>query len=506
MIFRSLCAFAGLSLLVTAVAANTLVQTRYAPSVNLNPADDGNRVAEWPLPEFFELFSGDPIVTFTVRQPVLDEVRRVRIGERLASTSGLPTEVFRTIQTYRTTDGVRYMDIRDIHSAEDFEFEERSFTVRLFPDSAPLSVANFITYARRGDFDEGIIHRNVTNFIMQGGSFRFAQEADETSAPLWRVQSVGTVPMEADRANAPGTLAMARPQQIDGATSSWFFNIADNTRLYAPNALGPYAVFGEIEGDGLQVVRDMNRATSFNISPFWGGDWAEVPLTLPFNTEIFTDRLSSLVRFESITVSNGSSSGINFSAPEVVQGTEEAPLRADLESFAIDFDPATGDLRIEAVDTGEITFEIRAAAGDQTGSFRTHFRSFDPAVISFFPGAVVSPGNQYTVSGLGEFNAETFPWIFHPHHHFLFAGRQVSGFLFYDARLEGWVRLSPSQPDLFFILGPNKWARFAEETGHAYDPSSPMDDFRWFYLFDGDNSRWIIGSDLRELIATSIAQ
>ncbi|MCC5840109.1 MAG: peptidylprolyl isomerase [Opitutales bacterium] len=506
MIFRSFCAFAGLSALIPAMSANTLVQTRYEPRVNLIPATEGNNAVEWPLTEFFEVFPENPVATFTVRQPVLDEVRRVRIGERLTSASGLPTDVFRTIQTYRTTDGVRYMDIRDINSAEDFEFEERSFTVRLLPDSAPLTVANFITYARRGDFDKGIIHRNLNNFIMQGGLFRFSQEADETTAPLWRVQSIATVPMEEDRPNAAGTLAMARPQQIDGATSSWFFNVSDNTRIYAPNALGPYAVFGEIEGDGLQVVRDMNRASGFNISPFWGGEWSDVPLTLPFNTERFTDSLSSLVRFESITVSSGSTGSIEFSPPAVVEGTEESPIQADPASFVIDFDSTTGNLRIEAVDTGEITLEMRATAGNQSGSFRTRFLSADPAVTNHFPGAVVSPGNQYTSPWFGRFNAESFPWIFHPDHHFLFAATGFTSYFFFDARLGGWVRRSQTQPDLFFIFGLDRWARFAEETGHPYDASSPMDDFRWFYLFDGDNSRWVIGSEMRALIAAATAQ
>lgn len=504
MIFRPLCVFAGLSVLVSVAAANTLVQTRHAPRFDLNPASEEGNAVELSLREFFEVFSENPVATFTVRQPVLDEVRRVRIGERLSG--GLPVDQFRTIQTYVTTDGVRYMDIRDITSADDFVYEDRSFTVRLFPESAPLSVANFIAYARRGDFDRGIVHRNINNFILQGGLFRFSQEADQTTAPLWRVQSVGTVPMEADRPNAPGTLAMARPQQLDGATSSWFFNIADNTRIYAPTVLGPYAVFGEIEGDGLNVVRDMNRASNFNISPFWGNEWAEVPLTLPFNTDIFTERLSSLLRFESVTVNTGSTTGITFPAPEILRGTEEAPVQADEASFAIDLDASTGHLRVEALSSGEITLEIRAAAGEQTRSFRTRFISFDPAVTNYFLNVRVLADNRYSIEWFGEFDASAFPWIFHPEHHFLFAAEEAPGFTFFDARLRTWVNRLASRPTLFYIFGLEKWASFAPGSGNEYDPESPATDFRWFYLFDEDDERWVTGEELRALIASAVGQ
>ena len=45
--------------------------------------------------------------------------------------------------------------------------------LRLFEDTAPLTVANFLQYVNDGDYVDSFIHRSVDNFVVQGGGFTF---------------------------------------------------------------------------------------------------------------------------------------------------------------------------------------------------------------------------------------------------------------------------------------------------------------------------------------------
>jgi len=62
---------------------------------------------------------------------------------------------------------------------------------------------------------------------------------------------------EADPVNRPntrGTLAMAWRNDPDSATSEWFFNLVNNTRLDDPNNSGGFTVSGKVLGDGMEVI------------------------------------------------------------------------------------------------------------------------------------------------------------------------------------------------------------------------------------------------------------
>ena len=98
------------------------------------------------------------------------------------------------------------------------------FDVLLDSIAAPRSVDNFSAYANRGAYDVTIIHRSTTYNpldiqIVQGGGFELV---GNTLPPI---PSDPPIPLEAGRANALGTLAMARTSDPDSATSQWFFNV-----------------------------------------------------------------------------------------------------------------------------------------------------------------------------------------------------------------------------------------------------------------------------------------
>lgn len=122
-------------------------------------------------------------------------------------------------------------------------------TIELDSENAPLSTENFLTYVRDDFFAQTIFHRVIPNFMLQGGGF---------TADMAQKKTLATIKNEADNGlkNQRGTLAMARTQVVDSATSQFFINLTDNDFLNhqgpTPNAFG-YAVFGRVT-EGMEVV------------------------------------------------------------------------------------------------------------------------------------------------------------------------------------------------------------------------------------------------------------
>lgn len=114
---------------------------------------------------------------------------------------------------------------------------------------APVSVANFVRYAGRGDYDGNIFHRVVPGFVIQSGG----HSADLTELP-------GGEPIVNEwgngLTNARGTIGMARDTDPDSATRQWYINLADNDRLDIAREVSGgagYAVFGRVV-EGMDVV------------------------------------------------------------------------------------------------------------------------------------------------------------------------------------------------------------------------------------------------------------
>jgi peptidyl-prolyl cis-trans isomerase B (cyclophilin B) len=114
---------------------------------------------------------------------------------------------------------------------------------------APVSVENFIAYARAGHYDGTIFHRVIKGFMIQGGGLTPDLQEKPTREPIAN---------EARNKlkNRTGTIAMARTADIDSATAQFFINTEDNQSLdhggLKPEVYG-YAVFGKVV-DGMDVV------------------------------------------------------------------------------------------------------------------------------------------------------------------------------------------------------------------------------------------------------------
>ncbi len=125
--------------------------------------------------------------------------------------------------------------------------------LELYPDKAPVTVANFLTYVREGFYDGLLFHRIISNAIVQGGGF----------AP-WVVYQEPTHPAIVNEAknglnNQRGTIAMARAFPVDSAATQFYINVVDNPALDHrsddPLEFG-YAVFGQVT-EGMEVVDKM---------------------------------------------------------------------------------------------------------------------------------------------------------------------------------------------------------------------------------------------------------
>lgn len=123
---------------------------------------------------------------------------------------------------------------------------EGAFTVRLRPDIAPLTVANFLEYVEAGFYDGTVFHRVIPGFMVQGGGFDQNLNKKATGDPVVN-ESRQTA------RNLRGSLAMARTRNPDSATAQFFVNLVDNPHLDATESRPGYAVFGTIT-EGISVV------------------------------------------------------------------------------------------------------------------------------------------------------------------------------------------------------------------------------------------------------------
>jgi peptidyl-prolyl cis-trans isomerase A (cyclophilin A) len=124
-----------------------------------------------------------------------------------------------------------------------------SVKIELFQKEAPISVKNFLDYAKSGFYDGTVFHRVIPGFMIQGGGFTPDMSQKDTKAPIRNEAANG---LKNDR----GTLAMARTGVVDSATAQFFINVANNDFLNhregGPQVFG-YAVFGKVI-EGMDVV------------------------------------------------------------------------------------------------------------------------------------------------------------------------------------------------------------------------------------------------------------
>ena len=115
----------------------------------------------------------------------------------------------------------------------------------LYPDLAPITVANFIELAEKGFYDGLIFHRVIPGFMIQGG----CPEGTGTGGPGHTIKGEFSVNGCANPLlHTRGVLSMARAMNPNSAGSQFFIMVAD-----APHLDGQYAGFGKVI-EGIEVA------------------------------------------------------------------------------------------------------------------------------------------------------------------------------------------------------------------------------------------------------------
>ncbi len=123
---------------------------------------------------------------------------------------------------------------------------EGDITVQLRADKAPATVANFLAYVDSGFYNGTIFHRVIPEFMIQGGGYGPDMKEKTTREPVANESGNGLH-------NLRGTLAMARTNDPDSATSQFFINQRSNSRLDGAQGRPGYTVFGEVI-QGMDIV------------------------------------------------------------------------------------------------------------------------------------------------------------------------------------------------------------------------------------------------------------
>jgi cyclophilin family peptidyl-prolyl cis-trans isomerase len=146
----------------------------------------------------------------------------------------------------------------------EFKTSMGSFTLELYADKAPKTVANFVQYAQSGFYNGTIFHRVIDGFMIQGGGFEAGMRQKATRAPIENEAGLG---LKAGLRNEPGTVAMARTPNPHSATAQFFINVKDNGfldyREPSPQGFG-YAVFGRVV-EGMDTVLRISKVPTTTI-------------------------------------------------------------------------------------------------------------------------------------------------------------------------------------------------------------------------------------------------
>jgi cyclophilin family peptidyl-prolyl cis-trans isomerase len=133
-----------------------------------------------------------------------------------------------------------------------------SFVITLDPARAPITVDNFLNYVNTNWYVGTVFHRHAPGFVLQGGGYPTG--VSTTNIPMLKATNPPiTLEDNAGLSNLRLTVAMARTQAADSATSQFFINLVDNTGLDRTATARGYAVFGTVSG-GSDVVAAMTAS------------------------------------------------------------------------------------------------------------------------------------------------------------------------------------------------------------------------------------------------------
>ncbi len=130
-----------------------------------------------------------------------------------------------------------------------FETDRGPIKVELYPDKAPLTVANFVNLARRGFYDGLNFHRVIPDFMVQGG----CPQGTGTGGPGYKFEDEADNGVRHER----GVLSMANAGPNTNGSQFFITHVATSWLD------GKHTVFGKVV-DGLDVVDAVKQGDAIN--------------------------------------------------------------------------------------------------------------------------------------------------------------------------------------------------------------------------------------------------
>jgi len=145
-----------------------------------------------------------------------------------------------------------------------FETSVGTYTLELYPEKAPKTVANFLAYVNEGFYNNTLFHRVIPGFVVQGGGFVKGMKKKQNHSPIKNESNNGLM-------NIRGAISMARTQDPQSASSQFFINVTHNPSLDFQSNQPGYAVFGKVT-EGMDVFDKIIAVPTKTI-----GNYKDVP-------------------------------------------------------------------------------------------------------------------------------------------------------------------------------------------------------------------------------------
>lgn len=146
--------------------------------------------------------------------------------------------------------------------------------VHLTPKTTPITVANFLNYANKGDYTNTFVHRSVPGFIWQAGGFQLSSASSVAAIPAG-----SAIQNEFGASNTRGTIAMAKlGNDPNSATNQFFFNESDSNAANLDHQNGGFTVFGNVVGSAGLAVMDAIAGVPVPSPPPLSSPLDQIPL------------------------------------------------------------------------------------------------------------------------------------------------------------------------------------------------------------------------------------
>ena len=212
------------------------------------------------------------------------------------------------------------------------------FCIELFDTQTPVTTANFFQYIHSDAYTNGIFHRSVPGFVIQGGGFKIIDGTSGKS--LAAVNTFSPIVNEFKISNTRGTVAMAKlGSDPNSATSQWFVNLADNS-ANLDHQNGGFTVFGRVLFDGMTVFDAIAKLKIANL----GGSLNATPTINASGAVHSTDDLVQINHVETVDVTGVFSDGILSFPVDIGTGqpyTVNLKLISSKPDFVFQLDPAS---------------------------------------------------------------------------------------------------------------------------------------------------------------------